>query len=878
MSEGDREVAPGMAGRPDRRAVVDDATRRQRHLWALTLRARSVGIVILAATVLLAADELGDDRFWVSGALLLGVLPYNLAFELELRRRGRLPAVLPFTDQALAAAFLIAAPAIAPGILLAMLALVATAAVAFGRTVAAEAALVGLVGAAVGVALSDVPEDWGWVLVWAVSAGFVILVAGTVAEVERDLRSRHAELMGGIDAIVWEQLTSRPTTLYVTGRAEELFGFPAEAWAEPGFWRSCVHPDDHERAAREYRDAVRRGQHRELTYRMVAADGREVHVQDRMRVEVDDLGRPVHVRGVMFDVTESKRAEAQARQYLNLVDRITLALVVLRPAPGGRELTVAGLNPEAARVCGTDLASASGRPAAEVLPVWDDRVAEGLAEVSATGRAYSIDELRVHTDGRGARVYALYAFPLSDGAVGLSLQDITDRTMAAEVLRRQSLHDALTGLPNRTYLTERLRNAIRASNRSGEPLSLLVMDLNQFRDVNDALGHDHGDRLLVEVSRRLQRVLRDADTIAYLGGDEFAVLLTADGDAEGATKAATTIQASLEQPFELGGIDVQTSASIGISRYPDHGRDAEALNRAADVAMFQAKQTANGATTYSPDSDRSSVRRLALLGELRRAITEDELELHFQPCLDLRTGGVRSVEALVRWRHPDHGLIPPIEFIELAEISGLIGDLTRWVLTRGVAQAREWADQGLETKVAVNLSVRNLGDPDLVPWLEALLHRDGLDARLLKLEVTESELMEDPATAMGVLEQLRELGTTVSIDDFGTGYSSLAYLKHLPVDELKIDRSFVGSMLASDDDLAIVRSTVDLAHNLGLDTVAEGVEDGPTLKRLAELGCDRAQGYFIARPLTGGDCTAFLRDDATLAELGTHLGGSATGG
>ena len=872
MGEGDREVASTGGGGRGARAVTDEATRRQQHLWWLTLRARSVGIVVLAATVLLAAEELGSDRFWVAAALTVVVLPYNLAFEHHLRRRGRLPTVLPYTDQALGVAFLLLAPGITPGILLAMLALVGTAAVGFGRDVAARAALVGLVGAGVAVALSDPSEDWGWVVVWGVCAAFVVVVAGTVAEVERDLRRRHAELTGGIDAIVWEQLTARPTTLFVSGRAEELFGFPAEEWARPGFWRARVHPDDHERAAREYRDAVRRGQDRELEYRMVAADGRVVHVQDRMAVEVDDLGRPTHVRGVMLDVTESKRAEAQARQYLNLVDRITLALVVLRPEDGdpGR-LVVGGLNPEAARVCGTDLASANGRPAAEVLPVWDDRLAEGLAEVSATGRAHSVDELRVPAAGHGSRVYSLYAFPLSDGAVGLSMQDITDRTMAAEVLRRQSLHDALTGLPNRTYLMERLRNAIRSSDREGEPVSLLVMDLNQFRDVNDALGHDHGDRLLVEVSRRLQRVLRDADTIAYLGGDEFAVLLTTDADAEGAAKAATTIRSSLEQPFELGGIDVQTSAAVGISRYPDHGRDAEALNRAADVAMFQAKQGGAGASTYSPESDRSSVRRLALLGELRRAITEDELELHFQPSLDLRSGRVTSVEALVRWRHPDHGLIPPIEFIELAEISGLIGDLTRWVLTRGVAQARTWAAQELQTRVAVNLSVRNLADPELVPWLEALLHRDGLDARLLKLEVTESELMEDPAAAMSVLGQLRDLGTAVSIDDFGTGYSSLAYLKHLPVDELKIDRSFVSSMLTSEDDLTIVRSTIDLAHNLGLDTVAEGVEDGPTLGRLRELGCDRAQGYFIAKPLPGDDCTAFLLDGDAHSALGAHL-------
>jgi EAL domain-containing protein (putative c-di-GMP-specific phosphodiesterase class I) len=308
-----------------------------------------------------------------------------------------------------------------------------------------------------------------------------------------------------------------------------------------------------------------------------------------------------------------------------------------------------------------------------------------------------------------------------------------------------------------------------------------------------------------------------------------------------------------------------------VALYPDHAQDPDTLVQRAEVAMYLAKRRATDVSVYSSDLDRSSVRRLTLLGELRRAIHEGELELHYQPSLDLRTGEVRSVEALVRWRHPEHGLLPPSEFIELAEISGLIGELTRWVLTEAVRAIRSWGQRGLTLRVAVNLSVRNLADATLVPWLGDLLDECGVDPSLVKLEVTESELMDDPAAAMELLEEVRTMGSSTSIDDFGTGYSSLAYLKHLPVDELKIDRSFVAGMVSADSDLTIVRSTIDLAHNLGLDVVAEGVEDVATLRRLAELGCDRAQGYFISRPVPAAACTIWLTDDGGLADVVRHL-------
>jgi predicted signal transduction protein with EAL and GGDEF domain len=343
-------------------------------------------------------------------------------------------------------------------------------------------------------------------------------------------------------------------------------------------------------------------------------------------------------------------------------------------------------------------------------------------------------------------------------------------------------------------------------------------------------------------------VLRDVDTVARLGGDEFAVLVTGDADEAGALEVARRIHTALEEPFQLGGISVQATGSIGVALCPDHATEAEALAQRADVAMYAAKRGGGGITLYSPEHDQSSVRRLALLGELRQAIQDGELVLHYQPVLDLRLDRIVGAEALVRWSHREHGLMPPAEFIDLAEVSGLIQPLTRWVIEEAVRRLGVWRDARPALTVSVNLSVRNLFEPDLVRWLGDLLDRSGVDPARLKLEITESELMDDPLVAMDVLGRLKALGVATSIDDFGTGYSSLSYLKHLPIDELKIDRSFVGAMVRDDSDLTIVRSTIDLSHNLGLDVVAEGVEDLETLEMLRALGCDRAQGHLIGPP------------------------------
>jgi diguanylate cyclase len=428
----------------------------------------------------------------------------------------------------------------------------------------------------------------------------------------------------------------------------------------------------------------------------------------------------------------------------------------------------------------------------------------------------------------------------------------------AAASHHQALHDPLTGLPNRELFADRVGQAIRTADRQLRPAALLLLDLDRFKDVNDTLGHHHGDLLLDEVATRLTGVLRQVDTVARLGGDEFAVLLP-EVDAEGAPAVAEKLRVALHQPLTLDGVGLDLDASIGIAVYPDHGGDAAELLQHADVAMYAAKQTHAGFMVYDPAVDQHSPRRLALLGGLRRALERDELVLHYQPKADLSSGQVLGVEALVRWQHPAHGLLAPGEFIPLAERTGLIHPLTRWVLDAALRQAGQWRRAGHELSIAVNVSTRSLLDRDFPDQVADRLAAWQVPAGSLVLEVTESAVMADPALALDVLGRLHALGVGLALDDFGTGYSSMAYLKALPVDELKVDRSFVGQMASSTSDAVIVRSTIDLGHNLGLHVVAEGVESEGTWEELKTLGCDTAQGYHLGRPMPATELERWLQ-------------------
>ena len=440
-----------------------------------------------------------------------------------------------------------------------------------------------------------------------------------------------------------------------------------------------------------------------------------------------------------------------------------------------------------------------------------------------------------------------------------SLQVATDELAVKQAENEfQALHDSLTGLPNRVLFQLKLAEAIEEASAAHGGLAVMLMDLDHFKEVNDTLGHHFGDMLLTEIGPRLATVLRPGDMMARLGGDEFGVLLPNLPDESVAIRIAERLAEELERPITVEGLALDVSGSIGIALYPEHSHNGETLLRRADVSMYAAKEAGGGFEVYHRDLDRDSPARLALISHVRPALERGEFVLFYQPKVRLSDGRVAGAEALIRWQHPELGLVPPDEFIPLVEKTVLLRPLTAFVLEESMRQWREWADRGVRLQLAVNLSVRSLLDNHLPDQVAEILARYEVPPAFLKLELTESFLMADSGRSTGVLDALSDVGVNLSIDDFGTGYSSLSHLKRLPIQEIKIDRSFVMNMMADANDSMIVRATVELGKNLGLQVVAEGVEDRETWDMLASFGCDEAQGYFFSRPIPSDEFWRWL--------------------
>jgi diguanylate cyclase (GGDEF)-like protein len=431
---------------------------------------------------------------------------------------------------------------------------------------------------------------------------------------------------------------------------------------------------------------------------------------------------------------------------------------------------------------------------------------------------------------------------------------VESETMALE---HQALHDPLTELPNRKLLHNRLQQEILRGERSNRPLVLIMSDLNHFKEINDTLGHHIGDLVLQQAAVRLHKIFRKTDSVARLGGDEFGILLP-ETSLEQAEKLSIKVTKDFDRPFIVEGHTLSVGISMGLVACPVQGNDVNILLQRADVAMYMAKRNNLGHAIYDPNKDTHSIGRLALMSEFREAIEKQSLDLYYQPKIDVRTGKVMGAEALLRWHHPQRGFIDASEFIPLAEQTGLIKPLTKWVLHQAVRQCREWKEHVPDFTVAVNLSVHNLHDVRLLDQITELLTQYQISADCLTLEITEGDIMADPIRARELLEQLNSMGVILSIDDFGTGYSSLGYLKQLPVAEIKIDRSFVMEMTEDENDAVIVRATIDLAHNLGMRIVAEGVKDKKTWEFLQSLNCDVAQGYYISEAIPSQKFTDWL--------------------
>jgi diguanylate cyclase (GGDEF)-like protein len=438
------------------------------------------------------------------------------------------------------------------------------------------------------------------------------------------------------------------------------------------------------------------------------------------------------------------------------------------------------------------------------------------------------------------------------------VQDVSERKHYIEELEYKALHDTLTRLPNRSLLLNRLQFMINVARRETSTLAVFIVDVLRLREINDLLGHQNGDLVLQEIARRLQEGLRNSDTVARLGGDEF-VVVTKSADVRKVHHIAKKIQSLFESPIFIEESPLELESVIGIALYPEHGENPGLLLQHADIAMRVAKGEASGTNIYNPDDDPFSVRRLKLHGELRKAINDKSLAVYYQPKVDISSGKVISVEALSRWPHPKEGMIPPNDFIPMVEQSGLIRPFTHWVLDEAIKQSKIWMKEGIDLTVSVNLSARNLHDPNLIFAIKKLLKSQQVDPDRIILEITESAVMSRPENALKVLTELHAMGLIISIDDFGTGYSSLAYLKKLPVNELKIDYSFVSNILNNNSDAVIVKSTIDLAHNLGMSVVAEGVENKDILDLLVLLQCDKAQGYYFSRPMPPEEFSFWLQ-------------------
>lgn len=687
---------------------------------------REVTLVLLIAAVWFI-PELTRARLAATAGLAVSLVPAGIALRAQSARDDRLPDWVPWIDGLVLIGMVAAAPVLFRYVVLVAFGQLAMGVLYFSIASSCGAALLvaaGLVG------LSFNPwrpaeVDGVFLALFGAFVPVLAMVASRLRRLERLTRRKYIELIGGLDALVWEADPETYAVTYVSAHARQMLGL--EPTTLKARWNDFVHPDDVEREAADRHVHLDQGDRRYVSdFRMVTARGETIQVSNSVTVDYDDAGKPVRLRGVMVDVTRQHEAEA--------------------------------------------------------------------------------------------------------------------------TIRKQAQYDGLTGLPNRSLFNEFLRRRLEEARRTGEGIGVLLLDLNGFKEVNDTLGHAVGDHLLQAIAARLAAYVPERALVARLGGDEFAIVLS-DATAKSAGHVAETIASCLQPPINVDDMTIQAGAACGISIFPGDGDSPAALLRRADAAMYEAKQSGRTHVFATPDDDESNVRRLQLLGELRTSISTGDFRLFHQPKVDLRTGNVVGTEGLVRWNHKQFGLLSPAEFMELSELSGLIQPLTRWVVQRGIQDLAAWRRRGYELTVALNLSVRNFFDQALPTFIAELLREWDVPGEQLVLEITESEVMADRALARSALSAFRDLGVKIAIDDFGTGFSSLSQLQQLPIDEIKVDQSFVAGMLSNPQDAVIVRSIVELGHNLGLEVVAEGAEDEEQLDALRTFGADRVQGYLISRPM-----------------------------
>jgi diguanylate cyclase (GGDEF)-like protein/PAS domain S-box-containing protein len=736
----------------------------------------------------------------------------------------------------------------------------------------------------------------------------------------------YRHLVERLPAIVYaSELGESGRWRYVSPQIEEILGYTPEEWlADPELWARQLHPEDRERALeQETRKTMGTRNPPPVDYRMITRDGRTVWILDEAVLEPDEAGTPIW-HGVLYDITERKSAEQELRRsaaqqaavaqlggwalkdgdpeqlmeeavsLLTAIDGVAAACVWETGRDGRRLVLRAGLE---GSVEGSERASAARDSHAgaaldsRLHVIVDDWSAERRFSMPPVLRVMNVrSSLAVTIDGKQRPFGVLDVHSAEPNrftpqdvhfvqALANVLADAIERHAADEALRHRVLHDPLTGLPNRLSFVDSLGVALSRSSVSGSPVGILFLDLDNFKLINDSMGHHTGDELLRAVAPRLRAHLRPGDIVARFGGDEFGILVDRLADEDEAVAIADRIAAAFAEPYEMGGTDHFVSASIGIAVARPSLREpveADMLIRDADAAMYRAKERGRArCELFDAEMRARALRRLELERELRQALERDELELHYQPMVSLRGGEIVGLEALVRWRHPERGLLDPGEFVEVAEESGLIEPIGRWVQESACRDALAWHRLRPDERpldISVNLSARQVASPDLAGTIGEILTATGLDPINLRLEITESALVEESATATGNLEALSELGVGLVLDDFGTGYSSLAYLNRFPFDGLKIDRSFVEALGVEQERTAIVEAIVGMARALSLDVIAEGVENEAQLSELERLDCDFAQGHLFARALPAERISALLREGTPLYSSGISPG------
>ena len=690
-----------------------------------------------------------------------------------------------------------------------------------------------------------------------------------------DVRDTVIERLPGI--VYVDAADDLEVNLYTSPQVEDILGITPSEWVDDHSWESMLHPDDRERVLAENAEALEAGRDFVSEYRLVRPDGRVVWIRDHAVLVRDGDGGRRCWQGVMFDITDLKETEGQLHdaesRYRALVEDLPAIVYVDR---ADDSMITTFVSPQIESILGISAQAYMDDPdlwARMLHPDDREHAIETYTRGREAGRPFAYEYRLIAQDGRVVWFRdSAVVIPAADGRPGVIqgvMLDITERKEAEEQVAFLAYHDNLTGLPNKAMFDELLELSLARARRHELGVAVLYVDVDNFKLVNDSLGHEAGDVLIAQLAERLKEATRETDLVARQGGDEFLLLLAdmdrtspvADGDGAliVAESVANRVQQALVEPFDVEGTELYVSASIGISVFPIDADDAATLMKNADTAMFRSKKAGPGGYVMHQADDADALTKLSLSTRLRKAVEQKSWMLHYQPLIDLRTASMFGVEALIRWPEPNGGLVPPGEFIPLAEEMGLIEAIGDWVVEEIARQDAEWRREGIELEIGFNLSPRQMWQDDLVERIVATVTDSGMDARKLTVEITESTAMTDPERTLAILNALHDRGVKLAIDDFGTGYSSLARLRHMPVDILKIDRMFVREVHSDPQSASMVGAIIALASNLGMSALAEGIETEDEWRFLADRGCPSGQGYFFSRPVPASEILAIHR-------------------